>query len=487
MRFALVGMVIGASAAVAAPSASQDLARLYARAEEGNDAHAAYQLAQALEAEGYPFLASAYDAQVVKAGAGAPDRLAAVQQLVQLQERLDDEYLLPSLIASQDQSGWSALPPQVKARADFLTAGVELRRGQLASARARLQAIPQDLPVAPEASYLLGVVLSDPRFPGGARNEEALRAFERVLRVDPGGNRRLERTRQLAQLATARTLYALGRYPEAVKAYEAIPRYGHYWPDALFEDGFARFRAGDPGGALGTLQALHAPQFEGAFQPESWILQATVYYFNCLYDEARTALYAFDQAYTPMMNALRPFATGALTPAEAYAQIAQPAQSKLPRPVLLWARNNERMLRVFALLEQIRAEVQKLGGDGSIRGTPADAGLRQTLDDNRQTVEKVAGQLAKNRIVEAYRNLKGFADQAEILRFESTKAEKELIERGIDRKKVLAADRLYPPESPGPNVEAWRFEGEFWADELGYYRYTLKNACVNTGSPAPGK
>ena len=30
------------------------------------------------------------------------------------------------------------------------------------------------------------------------------------------------------------------------------------------------------------------PSSPGAFQPESWILKATVYYYSCLFDEVKT-------------------------------------------------------------------------------------------------------------------------------------------------------------------------------------------------------
>lgn len=487
MRLAWVGW-LGAAVALGAGAAwgqgaSGDVAGLFVQAEQGQDAHAAHLLSQALDARGYPLLASAYDAQVVKLGEKAADGTAALGHLVRLQEKLDDAYLLPSLIASQPSARIAALPPELRARADFLKAEVLLRRGALEEARDLLRSIPSGAAIHPEASYLLGVVLSDPRLKGGPDDAGALAAFEQTLQADADGERG-ERTRSLARLAKARTLYALERYPEAVKAYEAIQRGSPDWAAALFENGFARFRAGDPGGALGSLQALHAPQFEGSFQPESWILKATIYYFNCLFDEARTSLYAFDQAYTPMMNALAPLATRPLTVQQAYAQLARPGESKLPKPVLLWARDNERMMRVFALVDEAKREARRLAEDGDLRGTAAEAGLRQALEDNQQIVEQVAGQLAKNRILEAYRDLKAFTDQAEIIRFEATKAEKDLIERGIDHKKVLAADRIYRPKIPGAAYDYWRFEGEYWADEIGHYRYTLKNACVGGGPGA---
>ena len=41
----------------------------------------------------------------------------------------------------------------------------------------------------------------------------------------------------------------------------------------------------------------------------------------------------------------------------------------------------------------------------------------------------------------------------------------------------LAEQKLYRSKVPDPSWDYWRFEGEFWIDEIGYYQYTLKNAC----------
>ena len=466
-RLAVAVLLLGGAA-----WAQSDVDANFAQAEKGDPA-SQLKLSQALEAAGLPVLAASYDAQVLQSpNASALD---AVRQLLELQQKLGDEYLIPSLLASRYQEGWAKLAPEQFSRLGYLLASVELRKGQLDQARAHLTAIPKSSPDFARARYLLGVVLSDA---GSPQLDEALKAFEAASAADGG-------LHELAQLAIARTLYALHRYPESVRAYEAIPRGSRYWSDALFEDGFARFRAGDPGGALGSLQALHAPQFAGAFQPESWILKATIYYFNCLYDESATAMRSFQDIYGPMEQTLRPLATGDFPLEDYYRLVAgseAPPQTNplpagvgpLPTSVANWVRKDERMFSVFHLLDELNRESSMVAQ--RYQGAVRDA-FDQAIAGNRQTVEKVAGQLAKNRVVEAYKSLKRFDDQSEVLRFESTKGEKELIEAGLDRKKILDSQRLYRPPMPGSDWEYWRFEGEFWSDEIGSYRYTLKNGC----------
>jgi hypothetical protein len=114
--------------------------------------------------------------------------------------------------------------------------------------------------------------------------------------------------------------------------------------------------------------------------------------------------------------------------------------------------------------------------------------LNNYLEQNRQTLSQVAGQLTKNRLTEAYQTIKAFSDQADIIRFETTKAEKELIESGVDQAALLAKQKLYRPPMPAENWNYWPFDGEFWIDEIGYYQFTLKRGCLTKQgeNPAPG-
>ena len=68
----------------------------------------------------------------------------------------------------------------------------------------------------------------------------------------------------------------------------------------------------------------------------------------------------------------------------------------------------------------------------------------------------------------------------EIIRFEVAKAEKELAETGVDPQALLREQTLYRPRMPAENWNYWKFQGEFWRDEIGYYQYTLKRGCPKT-------
>ena len=455
--------------------------------ESGGDADtqgkAEFFLAQSLAKKGLPVSAFISYAAIVNAGPSHPSYLKAVEGLVDMQQQLDEQNLIPSILnqaySEEVRDKWVTLPKEVLARINYLVGTVSQRRMRFEEARSLLEAVPKDSRVYAKARYLLGVVLADPRFPGRpgegeALDKEALAAFNASL-SSKEPQVELKATQHLALIGLGRLHYRRGEYAEATVAYEKVPRYTRYWDQALFENGFARFQNEDFGGALGSLQALHAPQFAGAFQPESWILKSTVYYYSCLYDEVKTTLAAFDELYGPMAKQLEPFTAEDGDLVQAYNLVAA-ENRRLPRPVYLWLRNNERIREVMRVLAKLDEEKKELSG-GAWRGTPLATQTVASLEDVRGTLLQVGGTLARSRIREAADNLRTFSDQAEIIRVQTALDEKDLLQAGVDQKALLTRQSLYRPKMPGAAWNYWKFQGEFWIDEIGYYQYTLKRGC----------
>ncbi len=436
-----------------------------------------YYLAASFAKKGLPVTAFVYYAAILKAGKTHPFYLKSVEGLVNVQEVLGDQYLIPNLLNINYSDEWATLPLEVLSRINYLIGTISFRRSKYDEAKNFLEAVPPESAVYAKSQYMLGITLVDPRYPGGSQTAPAVEAFEKVIALKDGKQKDLVITQQLSLLGLGRTYYGAGEYQKAVDAYEKIPRFSIYWDQALFENGFARFQNDDLGGALGSLQALHAPQFSGAFQPESWILKSTTYYFSCLYEESKTALAAYDELYAPMAEQLRPLVENTETDPNVYFKMIDARDAKIPVPVLNWVRSNERMLGVFTMLRQIDAEKKKIEDNQGWRAAKLSNELVTYLDQNRGLLEQVAGQFSKNRLAEAYRNVKGFGDQAEIIRFEVSKAEKELAEAGVDQARMLRSQTLYRPKMPAENWNYWKFQGEFWRDEIGFYQYTLKRGC----------
>ncbi|MBK7858780.1 MAG: tetratricopeptide repeat protein [Archangiaceae bacterium] len=440
-----------------------------------------YYLASSFQKKGMPVSAFIYFDTILRAGKSHPFHLKAVEGLVNVQDTLDDQYLIPSeLNKYYDPEAWATLPSEVLARVNFLIATIDNRRGKLDEGRDFALAVPPEASVYLKAQYLLGLIYADPRYPGDTKKaqEDAVTAFETVVGSKQTGQKDDVLTKQLALLGEGRVYYGLERFDKSTEAYEKIPRFSKYWDQALFENGFARYKNDDLGGGLGSLQALHAPQFIGAFQPESWYLKSVIYYESCLYEEAKAALGAFDEVYLPMAEKLKPIVEAEQRDVAEYFKLVDTNDAeKVPVAVLNFVRGNERMLGVFSMLKQIDAEKKLLEENSGWRAARLSAEVTTYLDSNRGTLQQVAGTLAKNRLIEAYKQIRFFADQAEIVRFETSKAEKNLAEAGVDQRAVLKKQAIYRPQMPAENWNYWKFQGEFWRDEIGYYQYTLKKGC----------
>lgn len=448
---------------------------------------AEYYLAQTFQKKGLPVSAFVTYAAILKAGPKHPSYLKAVEGLVDIQQQLDEQNLIPSLLnqayTDEVRDQWVTLPREVLARINYLVGTISHRRGQFEEARSLLEAVPPESRVYAKAQYLLGIVLADPRFPGrpgeaDALDKAALNAFQTVVKQKGERQLELKESRELAMLGLGRLHYGRGEYKESSAAYEGVPRYSRYWDQALFENGFSRFQNEDFGGALGSLQALHAPQFAGAFQPESWILKATVYYYSCLFDEVKTTLAAYDEVYGPMAKQLEPFTGEDMGLIPAFNLVSAAENRKLPRPVYLWIRNNERIREVMRGLATVDSEKRALVNSGAWKGSALATQTVASLEDVRNTLLQVGGTLARSRLREAADNLRTFSDQAEIIRVQTALDQKDLLQAGVDQKAVLSRQSLYRPAMPGAAWNYWKFQGEFWIDEIGYYQYTLKRGCL---------
>src|SRR5690606_26561816 len=185
---------------------------------------AEYYLGRALLKADLPFSAATHFSNVLEEGADHPFALEAVEGLVEVQARVDDQALIPSRLNDRyDPQAWARLSPQVQGRINLMVARIARRQGKLEEARVFLEAIDASHPVYAQAQYLLGVTLADPRFPGRggeaqdrALNQKALEAFSRVVGLKDGKKyESLENTRDLATLGMGRVHYAMGDFAAA--------------------------------------------------------------------------------------------------------------------------------------------------------------------------------------------------------------------------------------------------------------------------------
>jgi len=450
-RILLLLVLAGSTAAFAAPE--RDLPEL--------------QLAQSLERQGLSFSAFFHYARIVQAGAAHPDWANAVQGSVRTAAQLHDDVLLPNLLDKAYGDAFSALPPATLARIHSTLALFAFRAGRMEDAARFAARVPADGDDWPQARYVAGLVQerTDP--------EKAAQIFAGVAALSKAS----AEVRELATLALGRTLYGLHRYAEASAAYARIRRFSRHWDEALFEGAYADLRNGDPGGALGKLHSLHSPHLRDEFVPESLNLEAIVFHQRCLYPRVREALARFDREYLPMREAMKSV-LAAETQFEGYWRMLAPSDPRLPAAVRHHLGKNERVAAFRSLLEALDREAARVRGDGGLR--PLQADLLESLARQKELAERLAGKFVQGRLADMVRLVDVLQGDRELIAFETTKGEKEMLETRVDVSARLAAQQLERPAIPPSGHEYWPFDGEYWPDEIGYYRYTLKDACAGS-------
>jgi len=151
----------------------------------------------------------------------------------------------------------------------------------------------------------------------------AVQAFQRIESAIDDGVEGVEdegRIRDLAYLSMARTYYSASikldaetntpsidekKLSAAVKNWNQIDESSEYWLDALFEESWAYFMAGQYPKALGNIHTIQSPYFPGGFYPEAEILKAVIYFSNCNYEAATTVVARFNKRFVPIQEELQ--------------------------------------------------------------------------------------------------------------------------------------------------------------------------------------
>jgi hypothetical protein len=444
--------------------------RQAAESAAGDDrAKAEYYLAQSLERLGHSFSAFFQYAQIVQAGPAHAYWLKALEGAATAAAQLGDDVVAPNVFEKAYNDQFSAVAPAAQARIHASLALLSYRAGRQEDAARFVARVPADSQAWPQARYVEGLLAQR------TEPEKALQIFAGFAAM-PKAPRELK---ELAGLALGRTLYGLRRYAEASAAFEKLPRFSRHWDEALFEGAYADLQKGDPGAALGKLHSLHSPHLRDEFVPESLNLAAIIFHQRCLYSHTRAVLAQFDREYLPVREQLKNvLATN--PPVEEYWRMLGTGDPRLPPAVQRHLQKNERVASFRAVLEALDRESARIRADSSLAGTPLGSELLEGIARQKELSAQLAGKFTQGRLIYMARLIDVLEGDKELIAFETTKGEKERLETRFDVNAQLASQRIRRPAIPPTGHEYWPFDGEYWPDEIGFYRYTLKDACARS-------
>ncbi len=411
----------------------------------------------------------------------------------------------------------SELAP-VRMRLFYLLGRFYYNRGDdesLKKALQMFQRVSATNPVYPRAKLFEGIVyvrLGNPR--------QAARAFKDLLRYTRThkGQLGMKKLDELGRLMLARVFYqagtvalriawkrrsqqlykvALKQFRLAIKYYETIPTTSLNWIQALFEESWAYFMLDaeirkiflkDYQGyqkALGNIHTINAPFFENYFfegKPESLILKAVIYYKNCRWDRAREAIQEFYEVYPPLIKALGELVNRFPDNADFFnfAQKIIKGRSGLPPKVERVARSvlmDRTLLKRFKYVEELNRELKQVeNAEPAWKSTAIAEEILKELSLKQSEAVEQAGELARNRLKRLQRELMKLAGKATDIEYEILEAEKGRLEAKARREVLQKRVRIQKPRVDDEHV-VWPFRGPYWKDELGYYRFVVRNTC----------
>ena len=351
-----------------------------------------------------------------------------------------------------------------------------------------LSAVPDKSEYFTKSKFLEGMTYVRQQQAGQGKEaaKPASEAFKAILRkAKESPDKSSVEFEELANLSLARTFYALGQYPLAVKYYDKVDRDSPEWLPSLFESSWAQFQMDGDSRALGNIHTLNAPYFENEFYPESLILKAVIYFQRCNYTRAMEAVNEFNATYPGLKKDIDAVVAKYPDNAEfySYALKIRDGESGLGERVqraaegALSDKTLVKSLDYVAELDRELKQVEK--SDPAWKSTAIAGNILQDLTLQKSLAANDSGTLARDRLKRLSSEIQELVKQAIKVEYETLNAEKGVIEAKLKEEMKKGADNK---KSNDPNYiddehERWPFDGEYWKDELGSYRFKVVNMC----------
>ena len=337
------------------------------------------------------------------------------------------------------------------------------------------------------------------------QSKPAVQSFQRILGAIEEGDVDVEdeaRMRDLAYLSMARTFYSASikldestnaptvdqtRLSAAVKYWNKVDQGSEYWLDALFEESWAYFMAGDYSHALGNIHTIESPYFPHANYPEADVLKAVIYFANCQYEDALTIVAKFRGKYEPIRDALNKqleeFKKSA-NPEEAFYKFLKDVRDDKAKmdpkigPIVKTSLSDRQLLRNLDYVHVLDEEQKRFGkAPGTFKDSKVADLVKDSIHDARELAVRNAGDLAKGRYERNLSDLNEQLRNGQKILIDITAAQRNQLDQAIQGAQVTVEESKANIVKPDDEHVIWPFNGEYWRDELGFYRQTITSKC----------
>ncbi len=216
------------------------------------------------------------------------------------------------------------------------------------------------------------------------------------------------------------------------------------------------------------------------FFPEAEYLASLAYFRLCLYDDSMTIVNQYYKSYRPRFTALESVLRKNQNTKNYFYNLMFKRGKELDkheefvRQIITRLKKQIRFSLDFNSVYKINREMKRIGANEK---KPVQGLLLPHLAEVRDNMVNKINYNAKTDVFQFLQSVPFFSSELFKLNLEILSRKKDLVYSN----KKLIADRSrgdYSNLQRSSNEQFWKFQGEFWADELGDYSLGLKSNCT---------
>lgn len=393
--------------------------------------------------------------------------------------------ILEKLIGVVGIKQFEVLPIKVLRRSkaptiQYILSKKMFRRGKYTAALGHLNGtIPRNHAIKPFALNLEGSIYNFLK-----KKTNALEAFkECISRSDSMmgegelKDRQLEINRDFCQVGIGRVHYNFGEFEQAKSAYLDLKKSSYIWPEILFEEAWTSFYLRNYNRTLGKLVTYQAPILAYIYNPEVEILNALTYFELCMWDDVTKTVDRFYTDYGNSFNSIKRFLQKHKNDYRYYYLLAQSKKEGKTRGSGTLNRMLQSIVRdpVFLeMYESFQSAKKELLRVNSIAGR-YQSYVKSHLKSSLILERDLIGAYVRSSLIDLRNSVQVSLEGMSSIKLEILK----------QKKQALYQDKEFVTKKRGniKNLQRtskqyfWDFNGEFWADELGDYVFSLKSRC----------
>jgi outer membrane protein assembly factor BamD (BamD/ComL family) len=295
----------------------------------------------------------------------------------------------------------------------------------------------------------------------------------------------MQRYEERANLALGYIFYQVGKFETANKYFDKIPLESPYWLDSILAASWSEFRLVEvePDKAnlhyqrtLGYIHTLNAPFFYDYLYPESVILKAVTYYFNCRYQPAKLAIEEFNRRYPKTRDDLKDLLGKApedfaLFDLSVKIRNSESTLDPFVEEVAQKSLQDKTLEKNYAYVNELQREAAQLDEmRPDFKGSPLADTITENLDGLQSLAKETTGALARQRLMTQIQEIND-------LEREAIKIEYEILNRIKAAGDTGAKEGRPQKPKIDSEHEIYNYNGEYWKDELGFYNYKVTSLC----------